>query len=506
LYKLIRNIYISAALTVIILLSCFSLLSRLRSTRLDPEALLILLIAITTILIFIGFVIYNNRYINKQLFRFEQNLKQIDLEKSTSYRLPVEENDILSKLGKTVNTLLDRAQSHLEKLEENEVSLKKANHELENILKELTTVEEALDYSEEKLYYLSYHDQLTGLYNRSFFEAKLRQLGNKPEYPVTIISADIDGLKLINDTMGQNAGNELIRQAAKIISEALDGSGILARVGGDEFSVILPLTGRDDGERIVRQIRYQVSLYNQENSNLPLSLSVGVATSEDKSTSLKKLFKNADDLMFRAKLYHSASGRNGIVQSLLAALSERDYFSEGYNRYLEKLCLRVGEKAGLSSHQLTDLALLAQVHDLGKVGIPDHILYKKGSFTEEELEIMKQHPEKGFRIASSASDLAGVANLILKHHENWDGSGYPLGLKEINIPIECRILAVVDAYEAMTGSRSYHRAINSDEALEEINKSSGTIFDPEIVRLFNLVINEPERKHFTQKEYKIDIL
>lgn len=505
-YRLIRNIYILAAITAIILLSSFIPLSSLKSATSEQTTLLLVLILLTTFLLFISFVIYHNHYINKPLLRFEKNLKQINLEESSSYRLPVEEKNEFSNLGKTVNMLLDRAQSRLEELEEKEVSLKKVNRELEEIVQELTTVEEALDYSEEKLYYLSYHDQLTGLYNRSFFEAKLRQLGNKPEYPVTIISADIDGLKLINDTINQNAGNELIRQTAAIISEALDGSGILARVGGDEFSVILPLTGRDDGERIVRQIRYQVTLYNQENSSVPLSLSLGVATSEDKSTSLKRLFKEADDLMLRAKLYHITSARNDIVQSLLAALSERDYFSEGYNRQLERLCLRVGEKAGLSSHQLTDLALLAQVHDLGKVGIPDHILYKKGSLTEEEQEIMKQHPEKGFRIASSAFDLVGVANLILKHHEHWDGSGYPLGLKEINIPIECRILSVVNAYEAMTGSRSYHQAISSDEALEEINKSVGTKFDPEIVRLFNLVIYEPERKHFSQKEYNIDNL
>jgi len=230
LYRLIRNIYILAAITAIILLSSFILFYMSRSAASDQATLLLLLIIITTSLLCISFVLYYNYYINKQLLKFEQSLMQVALEKTSAYRLPVKEKNELSTLANTVNMLLDRVQLHLEKLEKNEASLKKANHELEEIVKELTTVEEALDYSEEKLYYLSYHDQLTGLYNRSFFEAKLRQLGNKPEYPVTIISADIDGLKLINDTLGQNAGNELIRQTAKIISEALNGSGILARV------------------------------------------------------------------------------------------------------------------------------------------------------------------------------------------------------------------------------------------------------------------------------------
>ena len=438
----------------------------------------------TTLLVFLLFLFYHNRWIHRPLLQFENNINRINVENSPSYRLPVAGGSEFTTLGCTINMLLDRIQTYVEKLEENEQSLLKTNLELEKLVAELTTVEEALDYSEEKLYYLSYHDQLTGLYNRAFFEAKMRYLSSKPEYPVTIISADIDGLKLINDTIGQSAGNKLIRQGASILNDVLDGSGILARVGGDEFSAVLPLTGEDEAERIARQIRYQISLYNQENSNLPLSISLGVATATDRSKSLKKLLKEADDLMFRAKLYNSTSVRNGVVQSLMAALAERDYFIEGHARRLEKLCLKVGEKVGLSSHQLTDLALLAQVHDLGKVGIPDQILHKPGPLTEEEWDIMKQHCEKGYRIASSAPDLANVANLILRHHEHWDGSGYPLGLSKQNIPVECRILAVVDAFDAMTHNRPYKKKVSKDDALQELINCAGTQFDPEIVSVF----------------------
>jgi len=438
----------------------------------------------TSLLVFLLFVFYHNRWIHKPLLEFENNLLRVNIEKSLSYRLPETGHNEFTPLAETINNLLEQIQTSLQEAEENEQSLIKANHELEKILEELTNAEEALDYSEEKLYYLSYHDQLTGLYNRAFFEAKLVQLSTKPEYPVSIISADIDGLKLINDTIGQSAGNKLVRHCALIISEALDGTGILARVGGDEFSAILPLTGQTESEHIIRQIRYQIALYNEENSNLPLSLSLGAATAEDKSTSLKKLFKQADDFMFRNKLYHGAIARNGIVQSLLTALAERDYFTEGHARRLEQLCLKVGEKMGLASHQLTDLALLAQVHDLGKVGIPDSILHKAGPLTEEEWEIMKQHPEKGYRIASSAPDLSSIANLILRHHEHWNGGGYPLGLKERDIPIECRILAVADAYDAMTNERPFKKPVSSEEALAELEQCAGSQFDPEVVEIF----------------------
>ncbi len=439
---------------------------------------------IAIVLVFMLFVLYSHLYVYRPLLIFENNLKKINVEADPSYRLPVNKNSELSTLGNSINNVLQKVQSYLTTLEEKEKSLKKANRELKTLIEQLSTAEEALDYSEERLYYLSYHDQLTGLYNRFFFEAKLRYLSQKPEYPVTIISADIDGLKLINDTIGQSAGNSLLKACANLISDALDGEGILARVGGDEFSVILPLVNKEEGERVARQIRYQLYLYNQEHVNLPLSLSLGVATAENSSTSLKLLFKLADDQMFKNKLHRSKSARNGIVQSLIRTLAERDFFTEGHAVRLEKLCLKVGEKMGLSSRQLSDLALLAQVHDLGKVGIPDKILFKSGPLSEEEWQLMKEHSEKGYRIASSSTDMQDVAELILKHHENWDGSGYPLGLKGEVIPVECRIFAVIDAYDAMTNERPYKKSLSHEEAIQELEACAGNQFDPNIVKVF----------------------
>lgn len=440
------------------------------------------------LLVFLLFILYHHLYVYRPLLDLESHIKQIDIENDAGYRIPVKKYGEFAVLGKTMNKLLDKVHTYLKKLEDNEESLKAANNQLESILRQLTTAEEALDYSEEKLYYLSYHDQLTGLYNRFYFEARMRQLSEKPEYPTTIISTDIDGLKLINDTIGQSAGNRLLRKCANIVSEALEGEGILARVGGDEFSAILPLVNKDEGEKIARQIRYQVNYYNKTNTNLPLSLSIGVATSEDRSVSLKKLFKLADDQLVRNKLHRNGSAHSNVVSSLIAAMGERDNYTEGHSKRLEKMCLVVGEKMGLPSQQLADLALLAQVHDLGKVAIPDAILFKPGPLNEEEWQVMKQHSEKGFRIASSSNDLAAVANLILRHHEYWDGNGYPLGLKGEEIPVECRILAVADAFDVMTNERPYKNAVSVKTALEEIRAYTGSQFDPSIAEIFiNLV-------------------
>lgn len=349
-------------------------------------------------------------------------------------------------------------------------------------------VTERIEY-EKKLEFLSLHDQLTGIRNRAYYESELDRLEGGREYPVTIITADLDGLKLINDTLGHDVGDRLLCSCAVLLKDSLRQSDMVARVGGDEFSAILRQTEQATGELIVKRIRKKVNDYNRGKSDVPLGISVGIATAEDAREPLRVIYKKADDSMYRDKLYRSDSSRGKIVQSLLAALAERDYITEGHARRLEELCREIGEKIGLSSHQLSDLALLAQVHDLGKVGIPDQILYKPESLTEDEWEVMRGHPEKGYRIASASPDLSGVADLILKHHERWDGSGYPLQLKGKEIPIECRIMAIVDAFDAMTNKRPYNRVKSEGEALEEIKSGSGSQFDPELVSIFLAIMS-----------------
>ncbi len=351
-------------------------------------------------------------------------------------------------------------------------------------------VTERIEY-EERLKYVSMHDQLTGIFNRSYFEAELGRLEQSREYPISIISADLDGLKLVNDTMGHAAGDRQLRACADLVRQSLRRADILARIGGDEFAAILTDADEDTVKAIVRRIRENLSTYNLRNKNLPLGISLGWATTGDERTGLKNLLKQADDMMYREKLYTSNTGsRSKIVQGLLATLAERDYISGGHARRLEKLCLAMGEKLNLSKRQLSDLCLLAQVHDLGKVGIPDNILFKPASLSVEEWEVMQVHPEKGYRIALSSPELSSVAELILKHHERWDGRGYPLGLKGEAIPVECRILAIVDAFDAMVSKRPYNKTKSVKEAVREIENNMGSQFDPELFPVFMEVLDE----------------
>ncbi len=342
----------------------------------------------------------------------------------------------------------------------------------------------------DQLKLMSMKDQLTGIYNRAYFEEELKRYAGSRDYPITIISADVDGLKLINDTMGHSSGDEVLKASAKVLQDSLRKSDILARTGGDEFTALLPFTDKKTGEVIVSRIRDIINNHNHQYGDLPLSLSIGVGTADSQAKDLSEVLKEADDLMYRDKLYRSLSTRSHVVQTLLATLAERDFITEGHTQRLAEICMKIGRKAGLTSSQLSDLYLLTQVHDLGKVGIPDKLLFKEGPLTDEEWEIMRLHPEKGYRIAISSPDLAGVADLILKHHERFDGNGYPLGLEGHNIPIECRILAVVDAFDAMTNKRPYNNIKTKKEAIEELEVNAGSQFDPSMVRHFLEVTNE----------------
>lgn len=344
--------------------------------------------------------------------------------------------------------------------------------------------------AEEKLKYLSLHDSLSGLYNRTYFEEEMSRLAKGRQYPIGIILCDVDGLKLVNDTLGHDAGDRLLVAAAGVIESSFRKEDMIARIGGDEFAVLLPNTPRDKVERAYHRIQENCLKYNQSNPDLPLSMSVGFAVSNGKLTDLNDVFKSADNSMYREKLHRRQSTRSAIVQTLMKALEARDYITEGHADRLQSLVEKLALSIGMSDHSISDLRLFAQFHDIGKVGIPDRILFKPGRLTDEEFAEMQRHCEIGHRIAQSAPDLAHLADWILKHHEWWNGQGYPLGLSGKDIPLECRILSIADAYDAMTSDRPYRKSLKHSEALEEIKRYSGVQFDPDLVAAFVKVIGE----------------
>ncbi|MEQ8173723.1 MAG: PAS domain S-box protein [Syntrophomonadaceae bacterium] len=334
----------------------------------------------------------------------------------------------------------------------------------------------------EELEYLNEHDPLTGLNNRTYFEKTLTApAANRIN---GILMCDIDGLKLVNDSIGLQAGDDLLIAATEVLKKCCDANDILARVGGDEFAVLLSDIDVNVLNKRARQIQKEVEAYNTRDPLIPLCITVGVAFREERSASVFDLIKMADNNMYRQKLLSSQSARSSIVKTLMKTLEARDFGTENHAVRLAELMRIFANKVGFPLWKMEDLMLFSQFHDIGKVGVPDRILFKPGSLDQEEKFEMQKHCEIGYRIAQSSPDLAPISELILQHHEWWNGQGYPLGLKGSEIPIGCRMLSIVDAYDAMTSDRPYRRAMSHEAAVQELIACKGTQFDPDLVAVF----------------------
>ncbi len=342
--------------------------------------------------------------------------------------------------------------------------------------------------SEKKIRYISFHDNLTNLYNRAYFEEELKRLNTRRQMPVSIIIGDANGLKLTNDVFGHQEGDRLLQEMARILKETCRNEDIIARWGGDEFAILLPATDGEEAKNICRRI--QKVCQESENTPIQPSISLGVSSKEDPVEDVGEVLKRAENDMYSNKLTESRNIRNSIISSLRRNLASRTNEDETHVRRIRELANALGEKLGLKKGYLEKLELLADIHDIGKIAIPEEILKKETSLSRKEWEIVKRHPEIGYRIAESSQEFSQVADLILTHHERWDGRGYPQGLKGEEIPLPARIIALVEAYEVMTSGRPYKEKMTREEALVELENNSGSQFDPNLVKLFKEIIED----------------
>ncbi|MCR4435731.1 MAG: PAS domain S-box protein [Clostridiales bacterium] len=336
--------------------------------------------------------------------------------------------------------------------------------------------------AESEIKYLSYHDKLTGLYNRAFFEEELARLDSQRQLPVSLIIGDLNGLKLTNDVFGHSEGDRLLVKVAAILKRSCRTKDIIARWGGDEFAIILPSTSN----KTAMDICDRITRFCSEAEKYPIqpSIALGYATKETASQDIDQVIKEAENWMYRHKLLDNRSVRSSVISSLQKTLFERSYETEEHAKRMQLISMKLGKALGLSNTEMDELSLLSILHDIGKIAIPDSILIKPGKLTHEEWAEMKKHPEIGYRIAQSSHELSYISEYILYHHEHWDGTGYPRGLRGNAIPRLARIIAIVDAYDVMTHARPYKGIMNRKEAVDEIKKCSGTQFDPEIAQVF----------------------
>ena len=342
----------------------------------------------------------------------------------------------------------------------------------------------------QRMKHLTFHDPLTDLYNRTFYEEELRRLDVARNLPLSVITIDVNGLKLANDIFGHHVGDQLLVKAGEVLKEATRQEDITARWGGDEFVVLLPGTTEKDAGKIAERIKELAK--NQSVGLTPLSLATGVATKERVGRKAGEVIKQAEDRMYRNKTDVKDDEDNMMLQRFILKFYGAEYRDMQHSPELMVTGKRMGAALNLEEKEQRRLEMLIKYHDIGKLSLPKEILNKNEPLKEEEWEQYKNHVEIGYRIANSFRAIGAIAEEILHHHERFDGEGFPGKLQGKEIPYLARVMAVLDFYDGLRCSlyyplgkdRYYKEELSPKKAAEELEKRSGTHFDPEIVRVF----------------------
>lgn len=353
-----------------------------------------------------------------------------------------------------------------------------ANNEVVAIVRDITLETK----SRNNIEYLSYHDQLTGVFNRRFFEAEIERLDNKRNFPLCLIMGDVNGLKLINDSFGHNMGDKLLSKVGEILKEVCRESDIIARIGGDEFMILAKNMSEMQAEKLVKRIKSRCMC--EKIADLEISISFGWAAKNDIEESIEDTFNRAEDYLYKKKLFEGPSMRGKTIDAIINTLHEKNKREADHSERVSYYCKLFAIELGMNEVQINDMKTAGLLHDIGKIAIDEKLLNKSGKLDKDEFELIKKHSEVGYRILSTLNDMSDIAEIALSHHERWDGKGYPRGLKEQEIPYLARIVSIVDAYDAMTSERSYRKPLSEYDAKQEILNNAGTQFDPYLAERF----------------------
>ncbi len=336
---------------------------------------------------------------------------------------------------------------------------------------------------EEKIRHLVNHDILTDMYNRTFYEEELKRIQASNSYPYSIIVGDVNGLKEVNDVLGHEKGDFLLKKIAVIFKKSCRATDVIARIGGDEFAIICPNTSPKSAQIICNRIN-ELCEIEGANSLIKPSIALGFATEHYKQEKTNVIFKEADDKMYKNKLTFSQSSRSSFLFAQQTMLEEKTLETREHANQIRKFALEIGEKLHFTQDKLDLLSLTALMHDVGKIGVPSEILMKKGKLNNHEFEMIKKHSLIGYNILKTSLTTKEIGEYVLHHHESWDGSGYPDGLKGYEIPLISRIISIADSYVVMINGRPFKNKMNKEEAINELKRCSNLQFDPVLVDIF----------------------
>jgi len=333
---------------------------------------------------------------------------------------------------------------------------------------------------EEEIRYLSCHDTLTGLFNRRCFEENRGKIDIPENLPLSIIFGDINGLKMTNDIFGHAAGDALIKKSSEILRQSCGENDVIARVGGDEFIILMPRTDSETAEKVLASIKSGFSAASV--SSIKRSISLGSDTKKRADQSFEEIMSNAENAMYKDKTINRKSNNNDMINMIIETLHLKSISERRHSIVVSELCADIGAALNLPEPTINKLKRAGYLHDIGKI-VLDYSVGKE-SASAEDLEKTQQHPVTGYRILNLFDDTLDLAEDVYSHHERWDGTGYPRGLKGEDIPLLSRIISVAEVYERLSARGDSPLQERKEAALQVIKENSGKMFDPEIAELF----------------------
>lgn len=330
---------------------------------------------------------------------------------------------------------------------------------------------------------MSRTDELTGLYNRSYFKTFTQEkISKKLMSKASLVICDINGLKVVNDAYGSHVGDQFLKKLSEILKNHLPSNATCARWGGDEFVVFFENGTEKVTSKFVSNVKNECSVFNYQ--GISMNIAIGSEVSSKHNLHFDKLLKCAEDTMIRNKILENGSVRSDTIAAIVHTLNEKNPREEAHSRRVSELCEKMGYALGMNEANINELKVIGLLHDIGKIAIDEQILNKPGKLTKEEFEEIKRHPEIGYRILSSSKEMNSILEVIIAHHERFDGKGYPNGLMGEDIPLKARILAIADSFDAMTCQRPYRDSMSIIQAIEELKLNSGTQFDSNLIEVF----------------------